>query len=271
MFASSIAGRMDRHSFADQLVAANGGAWPDMEGLIRDLYVTHARPGDTMLDVGVNHGGHFMQMGEAVGEAGHVIGFEDAPELARRTMATVEQHCAYLRPRLTLHQCAVSNEAGEASFYFSKMNDSGLSGLANRAILASGDVEEIKVEVRTIDSLVDDYVAAMLCFAKFDIEGAEYHAFLGAEKIFKHHPIITFEWDVSSPRYFNYKPEDIFNFVTSRGYRIFDLFGFAYDSVAELVDARVWNFVARPLEMDPAHILSPSIETMTTLFPDIFR
>lgn len=270
MFASSVAGRLDRHNFADRLVQANGGSWPDMEGLIRDLYVAHARPGDTMLDVGVNHGGHFIQMAEAVGEAGRVVGFEAAPELARRTMATVDLHYAHLRPRLTLHQCAVSNERGQATFYFSKVNDSGLSGLANRAILANGEVEEIKVEVHTIDSMVDDYFVALLRFAKFDIEGAEYHAFLGAKKIFYSHPIITFEWDSSAPKYFNYQPDDIFNFIVSQGYRIFDLFGYEYGDVRAFTTARVWNFVAVPMGLDPVHILSPSLETMTKAFPDIF-
>ena len=271
MFASSVAGRLDRHNFADRLVQANGGSWPDMEGLIRDLYVAHARPGDTMLDVGVNHGGHFIQMGEAVGEAGQVVGFEAAPELARRTMATVDLHYSHLRSRLTLHQCAVSNEPGEATFYFSKANDSGLSGLANRAILASGEVEEIKVKMHTIDSMVDDYFVALLRFAKFDIEGAEYHAFLGAKKIFDSQPIVTFEWDSSAPGYFKYQPEDLFGFIANRGYRIFDLFGYEYSNVAEFVGARVWNFVAVPLGLDPAHILSPSLDTMTKAFPDIFR
>jgi hypothetical protein len=38
-----------------------------------------------MLDVRVKHGGHFIQMAEAVGPAGRVIGFEAAPEMCRRT------------------------------------------------------------------------------------------------------------------------------------------------------------------------------------------
>lgn len=270
MFTSAVAARTDRHSFADTLLQATGGIWPDMEGLIRDLYVAHARPGDCMLDVGVNHGGHFIQMANAVGDSGRVIGFEAAPELARRTLTTIAEHYSHISSRVMLHQCAVSNEPGEAMFYFSKMNDSGLSGLANRAVLAEGEVEEIKVDVRTIDSMIDDEFALLLRFAKFDIEGAEYNAFRGAEKVFQNKPIITFEWDISSPRYFAYTPDDLFNFVASRGYRIFDLFGFEYASAAELVDTRVWNFVAVPYTLDAGTVLAPSIATMAKAFPDIF-
>lgn len=269
MFASPMAARMDRHAFADAMLRANGGQWPDMEGLIRDLYVAHGREGDSMLDVGVNHGGHFNQMAEAVGRSGHVIGFEAAPELVRRTWDSIHQHYPHLRSRVTLHPYAVSDKPGEASFYFSKMNDSGLSGLANRSVLAHGEVEEIKVELRTIDSLVDDAFIALLRFAKFDIEGAEYHAFKGAERVLRSQPILAFEWDVSAPRYFSYRPEDLFNVLSGHAYRIFDLFGFEYRSAAELVDTRVWNFVGIPFGMDAAHVLRPSIDTLANDFPDL--
>lgn len=269
MFASPMAARMDRHAFADAMLRANGGNWPDMEGLIRDLYVAHARPGDCMLDVGVNHGGHFNQMAQAVGESGHVIGIEAAPELVKRTWEIFRKHYPHLLSRITLHPYAVSDQPGEASFYFSKMNDSGLSGLANRTVLAHGEVEEIKVEVRTIDSLLDDAFIALLRFAKFDIEGAEYHAFKGAERVLRSQPILTFEWDTSAPRYFSYQPEDLFNCLSSHAYKIYDLFGFEYKSTAELVDARVWNFVGVPFGMDAAHIMQPSINTLARAFPDI--
>ena len=204
MNASDVADRYDRNAFADTLVAAHGGTWPDMEGLIRDIYVARVDRGRCMLDVGVNHGGHLVQMARTVGPTGRVIGFEAVPELARRTLESIEAHHRDVSYHVTLHQVAVSDKPGRATFYFSTANDYGLSGLANRDELARhGGVEEISVPVRVIDDYVDDDFIARLDFAKFDIEGAEYHAFKGATKVLARQPLLTFEWDRSAPTHFD--------------------------------------------------------------------
>ncbi|WP_162789203.1 MULTISPECIES: FkbM family methyltransferase [Sphingomonas] len=233
-----------------------------MEGLIRDIYVAHARPGDAMLDVGVNHGTHFVQMAEAVGPAGHVIGFEAAPEMCRQTLEAIALHHAHLRQRTTLYQKAVSDRLGEAKFFFSKINDSGLSSLAHRDNLIEGEYDEITVELVTLDSALSTAFVNRLTFAKFDIEGAEFDAFRGAEEVFRKRPLIAFEWDDTSPAFFNYEPRDLHAFVTSFGYRIYDLFGFEYPHAENLINAKVWNFVAVPGDVSPEEVLKPSLETI---------
>lgn len=268
--ASKAAQSLPHGAFADRLLQANKGVWPDMEGLIRDIYVAHLQPGDCALDVGVNHGGHFVQMASAVGPTGRVIGFEAVPELARRTRVMIAQHYADIGGRIALNEVAVSNKDGAATFYFSKANDSGLSGLAERTVLKSGEVEEIPVSVRKIDDYLDDDFIARLAFAKFDVEGAEYHAFQGATKVLARHPLLTFEWDSSAPRYFDYNPPALYDLICAAGYQIYDVFGFHYADAKAFLGARVWNFVAIPSTISAAHVLKPSIDTLRPQFPELF-
>lgn len=270
MTASVAARKFGRQEFADKLLNLNGGAWPDMEGLIRDLYVARLGKGRHALDVGVNHGVHLVQMAQAVGPQGHVIGFEAVPELARRTLSVIDTHYPDVADTVTLHKVAVSDTVGTATFYFSKMNDSGLSGLADRAALHEGEVEEITVPVRLIDDYMDEDFLSRLDFAKVDIEGAEYHAFKGATQMLKRRPLMAFEWDTSAPSYFGYAPKDLFDLITSYGYEIYDLFGFHYPSVEEWVTTRVWNFVAVPPGMSPGQAIEPSIVTLRASFPALF-
>lgn len=264
---SSRPALMGRHEFADYMEGTTG--WPDMEGLIRDIYVAHADPGDSMLDVGVNHGVHFIQMAEAVGPTGRVIGLEAAPEMCRQTRATIATHYSRLADRMTLIQKAVSSAPGQAKFYFSTVNDSGLSSLAHRPELAAGEYVEISVELVTLDSALPSSFLDRLTFAKFDVEGAEFDAFKGASRVLAKRPLLTFEWDNSAPAQFNYEPHELFDLLASYGYRIFDVFGFHYSSTDEFVNARMWNFVGIPPQLSVELALKPSLNTMNSIWPGL--
>jgi FkbM family methyltransferase len=208
-------------------------------------------------------------MARTVGPAGRVIGFEAVPELAARTRDAIARHHPDTRSQIELHNVAVSDHAGIAEFHYSKANDGGLSGLANRPVLAIGPVETIQVPVTTIDDTVDADFLSRLDFAKFDIEGAEYHAFLGARRVLSRQPIMSFEWDREAPTHFHYQPADLVGLLGAHGYRIYDLFGFAYPDVESLTSARVWNFVAVPRQNDARYVLQPSLETFLAAFPHI--
>jgi FkbM family methyltransferase len=261
----------NRDRVYDAAIAANGGQWPDMEGLIRDIYVAFLGPGDLALDVGVNHGGHLIQMAEAVGQHGKVIGFEAVPELIRRTRETIDAHYRHVESRIVLHNVAVSDYSGSTSFFFSQMNDSGLSGMARRAVIEEGPVEELRVPVETIDKLLEGEDLSKLTFAKFDIEGAEFAALRGASRALEKCPLLTFEWDQTAPVYFNYDPPALYEWLRGRGYRIYDPFSFSYENGDEFVAARVWNFVAIADALDPAEVLRPAQTTLHQLYPSVFE
>lgn len=265
-----LAWEAERNAIYDAAISANGGAWPDMEGLIRDVYVAHLRCGDLALDVGVNHGGHLVQMAEAVGNSGKVVGIEAVPALVEKTHELIRDHYSHLSDRIQLYNVAVSDRHGSAKFFFARFNDSGLSGMAKRAVLDEGPVEEIDVTVETIDRLLAHEDISKLRFAKFDIEGAEFNAFRGAASVIPACPLLTFEWDSTAPEYFDYSPSEIFDFIRAKGYSVYDLFGFKYDDARAFTSARVWNFVAFAAGLDATEILKPSLTTLRLLYPSVF-
>ena len=224
---------------------ANGGAWPDFEGLVRDIYVSILKPGNVALDVGVNQGDHFLQMPALLGPKGLVIGIEASPVMVEITRGQVVQQELDKRCEIVLHNVAVSDKEGTAQFHFVK-SAPGLSSLANRDVAQNQDVEVFECRLTTIDNLLSP-VRRKVDFAKLDIEGAEYHALKGASRLLtRDRPPIVFEFDKQSPEYFGYRCEDLIGLFESAGYKIHDFFGFTYTTPQDLMDSGVWNYFAAP-------------------------
>lgn len=246
--------------YLQSILSANSGNWPDLEGLIRDIYVAHLKAGDFALDVGVNHGTHLLQIAEAVGAAGKVIGVEAVPAHCRIVREFLKGHYAHLASRIELHECAVSAAEGHAEFFVSTINDGGLSGLKYRSVLGNADIERINVDVKTLDSLVpDDFTVS---FMKIDIEGAEYDALRGAKKILMHRPVVAFEFDNSAPEAFGYNVNDLIRLFQRYGLGVYDLFGFPMRSGDDMLRTPIWNFIAVPFHMDVLAVTAPARRTI---------
>jgi FkbM family methyltransferase len=231
--------------FHETLRAKNGGEWFDFEGLIRDMYVSILTNGDTSLDVGVNIGQHFLQMAVAVGGEGTVIGIEASPEMvaATRNSMTISGYDRLYN--LHLYNVAVSDHEGSATFCFVR-DQPGLSSLADREVASVYQRDYYTVPVTTIDKVLVDF-PRRVAFAKIDIEGAEYNALCGANRLLKSdRPPIVFEFDLQSPAYFGYDPADLLGIFKMNGYRVYDFFGFEYVDSQELMESGVWNYVAVP-------------------------
>jgi hypothetical protein len=120
--------------------------------------------------------------------------------------------------------------------------------LADRELAHEYDVEVFDVPVTTLDALLKD-IDRTISFVKIDIEGAEYHALLGAKRLLEHdRPPIVFEFNFLAPTDFGYDCEDILHLFGSSGYTIQDFFGFSYSSPQDLMESNVWNYFAAPAE-----------------------
>ncbi len=241
----------DRVAFHQFLRQQNGGQWFDFEGLIRDIYVDFLRSGDVALDIGVNRGDHFLQMIPAVGNGGLIIGAEASPVMVELVNGFLKS-AGYIRrdnimpKNIRLFNVAVSNYTGTTTFNFIK-DQPGLSSLANRDVAKQYQTEVIECAVTTIDAICP--VDRKIAFAKIDIEGGECHALLGAEGMLRSsRPPIVFEFDRDSPKHFNYRCEDLIGLFHKNNYRIFDLFGFEYQTADELMTSDVWNYIAVPVD-----------------------
>jgi FkbM family methyltransferase len=259
----------NRLDFHREMKAKNGGQWFDFEGLIRDVYVGFLSPGDVALDIGVNRGDHFLQMIPAVGEKGVVIGAEAAPEMVRVVRDHLRAAGYDRRRNVILHNVAVGDRKGETKFNYVK-NQPGLSSIAAREAAAEYETETFTCKLTTIDSLLPFW--HRVSFAKIDIEGGEYHALLGARRLLrKDRPLIVFEFDRDSPRYFGYKCEDLIGLLRQNRYRIFDLFGFEYTEESHLMESDVWNYAAVPVEsrFDVSHVVFRSLREQGHQIPDL--
>ena len=135
------------------------------------------RPGDTFIDIG-GHFGFFSMLGrELVGSDGTVVTFEPMPSTREVLCENMSRHAS------PAHHHLIPSAAGAATGRL-KFKDFGLTG---SAFATSGTkrstsvklVGEVDVDVRTLDSVVDDLGLKKCCLIKIDAENAEYDVING--------------------------------------------------------------------------------------------
>lgn len=236
------------------------------EQLVIGLYKAFLRPQSSAVDGGANTGWHTFQMAECVPE-GRVFAFEPLPALAQ----ILSSRKGRFGEKVILGQKAVSNFEGKAQFnYFNGANpkypndpywNAGLSGLRSSGELLKTPHEVIEVDVTQLDSYLEPYAPDSLDFIKLDIEGGEYHALLGAQKmVSQHRPVIAFEdGGPGVGRVYGYDPKALPALFASWGYQLYDILGRQYqeDEWVNRQSWRPWYSVAIPRELSAAAIISP--------------
>ena len=133
------------------------------------------RPGNIFYDIGANVG-FYSLLAALVCDPGQVCAFEPVPA-----------NLAYLRKHLELNHLtnvhvfpmAISDTTGMGSFYLSKTRATG-------RLEADGNV---RVQISSLDALIQRKNLPPPDCIKMDIEGAEFRALLGAKECFaRHHP-----------------------------------------------------------------------------------
>jgi FkbM family methyltransferase len=189
------------------------------------------------VDVGAHQGAILREMMRCAPHGQH-IAYEPLPEFAAALAREF--------PRVDVRNAAVSDHAGEATF-FRMIEGPMQSGLKLRTGTAPAASEAITVRVdRLDDALPSDYVPALI---KIDVEGAERQVIEGAmEVISRHAPIVCFEHGPGAEGEYATSPEQVYDLLVSgAGMRIFDIDGVGPYSRAQFVDTYykpIWNFVA---------------------------
>lgn len=170
------------------------------------------RPDSSFVDVGTNEGQWLPHVLRCAPHGRH-LAFEPSPHLA-----------AGLRrdfPNVTVHQAAVSDEAGEVDFhYFAGLT--GLSGL-RRSPQVDEEPEVIRVRATRLDDAIGDVAPAVI---KIDVEGHELAALRGARHtIAAHRPLIVFEHVPEACALYETTSDDIWAFLHDAGMRVFDVQG----------------------------------------------
>jgi FkbM family methyltransferase len=156
------------------------------------------------LDVGANEGTFVKQILKYAPLGTHMA-FEPIPELAEKV--------ARKYPQVKVHECALSDVAGKASFQLVE-NNPGYSGLKRRAYeFGEPVIREIAVETKRLDDLYPRDLP--LRFVKVDVEGAEYLVFKGGIRTLKaHKPYIVFEHGRGAATFYDVRPEQLYDLLT---------------------------------------------------------
>lgn len=178
---------------------------PEIEVLTKFL-----GPGKTMIDVGASYGIFSLVSGRLVGETGTVLSFEPA----QATYQVLERNLAINHlPKSNAMRMALSDKPGKLRLYHDA--DSSRNSLAHAG--ASEDYEE--VEVRTLDSVVQDLGLTRIDFIKIDAEGADEQVCRGASEILKKfHPPVFFEQNQGAASQLGLEGHGTAAFLASLGY-----------------------------------------------------
>jgi len=217
------------------------------EAIVQRIYEDLLTEGDAAIDVGANEGRHLFPMAQAVGPKGRIIAFEPITKLCRKLRSQARRRGFR---NIRLHERAAAHEAGKSSFSLFERRKA-FSGLKRRKTPfadAEGGLKEISVMRCLIDSKRPWF--RRISLIKMDIEGGEYHALLGAERILtRDRPVIIFEnGRHSSSQLYGYTMEDFFGLFERHEYQLYVISGEPFTRDLWHSPIRCWEFVAYPKE-----------------------
>lgn len=230
--------------FADQRGVSVGSLF---EEVVKVAYQDFLQPGDRVVDVGAHTGFHMFPMAEAVGKKGCVYAFEPIEKLYKRLKKQVKENGL---KHIKLYNLALGDSAGSVSFsYFEK--HPAYSGLQQRPTPfeeGEGGLQNITVKCRMLDKVLPRF--RKVSFLKLDIEGGEYRALLGCERVLrKSRPVIIFEnGRGQSAKDYGYSADDFFNLFERHDMNIYLLSGEPFGHGDWDKPINCWEFVALPKE-----------------------
>ena len=173
-----------------------GGKSHDSELRLARLLIEWLRPGDTFVDVGAHYGYFSLLAARLVGDGGHVLALEAAPNTVE-----VLRHNVRARGTVDVIHAAVADAPGKLKFfefpaYASEHNSVDVMQFRGEDWLASNAPREIEVAAVTLDEVLANaatYAPARVI--KIDVEGAEALVIAGArEYLSQHAPVVVMEY-----------------------------------------------------------------------------
>jgi FkbM family methyltransferase len=181
-----------------------------------DLIDALVRPGDTVVDVGANHGMWTLALSRAVGERGRVYSFEPVP-FTFGVLSAVAQQGHMANVILINKGCSdrVATMEMTVPLQRSGSSDDLQAHLAQRRAQESAETGEsvaVRCEMTTLDAALDG--AEGVSVLKLDIEGAELLALHGAANLIaREQPAIICEVDAEFLEGFDQQPQDVVDYL----------------------------------------------------------
>ena len=171
------------------------------------------RPGSHCVDIGC-HAGAILDEMLRLAPAGMHYAFEPLPHLA----SALRQKYAD-QPHVVLHEMALSNAAGTATFHANR-DHPGMSGLERRDYVSPHDrVELITVRTDRLDAMLP--AGSRIDFIKIDVEGAESRVLEGAALcLHRDRPVVVFEHGTASREFYGAGSGVVFDLLAQAGLKV---------------------------------------------------
>lgn len=218
------------------------------EDLLELMYRPLIKPDQCIYDIGCHKGRHARPFLDLVGPNGKVIGFEPIPDMAADLRKLAGTH-----PNFEVFELALSNKNDKLDFVFAQGTPEE-SGLKQRAFNQPENAHPITLQVTVcrLDDVIAQKQLASPDFIKIDVEGAELDLLAGAgDVIAAARSIISIEFGAAGYAAYGKSPQDLWEFVQSTHYTIFDIFGYPINDIESwtaVCDYVSWDWFLVPNE-----------------------
>ena len=170
--------------------------------------------GDICVDAGANFGWYTTLMAKGCGPDGEVHAFEPVPQ----SFHELSKNYALLGSPVNvfINRIALGDKEDVITINVFDGEPTGHASIADKRDAATSPYD---CRMSTLDSYLEEHSVHKVNFVKVDIEGAEMLFLRGAERLFKQEkpPIFLMEMALEQTRHFGYLPNDLINFIGSRG------------------------------------------------------
>jgi FkbM family methyltransferase len=194
----------------------------EVEAAERAFYLSYLKPGMVAFDVGAFRGDATLLFSKAVQPTGSVHAFE----ATEASFGLLKTNCAAAQcGNVVLNHCAVCGQDGTVTFNVYDSDHLSWSSLANRPLEKYGidikPAQKVTVPAVTIDTYCTRQKIEAIDLLKLDVEGAEYQAMQGAERMLQSHRIACCAFEFGQTTFdMGNTPADIQRFLERMGYEI---------------------------------------------------
>lgn len=175
--------------------------------------------GDVFYDIGANVGFFTMIGAKLVGATGAVYAFEPVPYLAR---AVHQNACRNRFWNVNIIEYAVADRVGTDTLQLTA--HPGGATLSSTGVRPADVVEEVPVNLMTIDAWVADGRLKPPNVVKIDVEGAEEAVLKGMiHTLLAHRPTVIYEIDDLNEASYVQRRAQLMSFFTRIGYQVYHL------------------------------------------------
>jgi FkbM family methyltransferase len=176
------------------------------------LFHQLVKEGMIALDIGACEGNYSILIAKLIHDKGRVLAFEPDPE----NCSVLEDNIRVNKFKsIEVHQCALSDKEGTATFY----PGGALGSLVSRSPwYAQFQRDLITVPVRKLDDVLDEFNISHVDMIKIDVEGSEISVLRGAERTLRTNCVhLLMDVDVES----NAERTELYRLLDSFGYEMY--------------------------------------------------